>query len=185
MLEKVFENKTIRTVIKDDGIWFVAKDVALCLGYSDTNKLTRSLEDYERSTETIEICDPQNVGDTSESSFTGERFTPHYKARKTQEMTIINEAGLYHALFLSRHEEAKRFTKWVTTEVLPSIRKNGFYIKDNLTPNQVARLQQTASNYNALLKDKEYLERQVEQLDRKNDKLIEMIVQTVFKNNRR
>lgn len=99
-------------------------------------------------------------------------------------MTIINESGLYHALFLSRREEAKRFTKWVTTEVLPSIRKNGFYIKDNLTPNQVARLQQTASNYNALLKDKEYLERQVEQLDRKNDKLIEMIVQTVFKNNR-
>ena len=171
MLEKVFENKTIRTVLKDDGIWFVAKDVALCLGYSDTNKLTRSLEDYERSTETVEVCDPQNVGGSS-------------KARKTQDMTIINESGLYHALFLSRREEAKRFTKWVTTEVLPSIRKNGFYVKDDLTPNQVARLQQTASNYNALLKDKEYLERQVEQLDKKNDKLIEMIVQTVFKNRR-
>ena len=48
MLEKVFENKTIRTVIKDDGVWFVAKDVAACLGYRDANMLTRSLEDYEK-----------------------------------------------------------------------------------------------------------------------------------------
>ena len=119
MLERVFENRTIRTVIKEDGVWFVAKDVALCLGYNDTNKLTRSLEDYEKSTETVEVCDPQNVGGSS-------------KARKTQDMTIINESGLYHALFLSRRDEAKRFTKWVTTEVLPSIRKNGFYVKDRL-----------------------------------------------------
>lgn len=171
MLEKVFENKTIRTVIKDDGVWFVAKDVAACLGYRDANMLTRSLEDYEKNTETVEICDPHNVSITS-------------KARKTQDMVIINESGLYHALFLSRREEAKRFTKWVTTEVLPSIRKNGFYVKDNLTPNQVARLQQTASNYNALLKDIEHLEKQVEMLDRKNDRLVEAIVQTVFKNRR-
>lgn len=172
MLEKVFEGKMIRTVIKEDGVWFVAKDVAKCLGYSDTNKLTRSLEDYEKSTETVEVCDPQNVGGSS-------------KARKTQDMTIINESGLYHALFLSRREEAKRFTKWVTTEVLPSIRKNGFYVKDTLTPNQVARLQQTATNYTALLKDKESLEKQVEMLDRQNDKLIEAIVQTSLNKYRR
>lgn len=168
MLEKVFENKTIRTVIKDDGVWFVAKDIASCLGYKDTNKLTRSLEDYEKSTETIEVCDPQNVGVSS-------------KARKTQDLTIINESGLYHALFLSRREEAKRFTRWVTTEVLPSIRKNGFFVKDNLTPNQVARLQQTATNYTNLIKDNEVLKRQVEMLDKKNDKLVEMIVQTAFR----
>ena len=87
-------------------------------------------------------------------------------------------------IFGSKLEVAKKFKHWVTKEVLPSIRKNGFYIGEDLTPNQVARLQQTASKYNALLKDKEYLERQVEQLDRKNDKLIEMIVQTVFKNRR-
>ena len=99
-------------------------------------------------------------------------------------LVMVNEPGLYQLIFGSKLEAAERFQRWVFEEVLPSIRKNGFYIKDALTPNQVARLQQTATNYNNLLKDKEYLERQIEQLDRKNDKLIEMIVQTVFKNRR-
>lgn len=168
MLEKVFENKTIRTVIKDDGVWFVAKDVALCLGYRDANMLTRSLEDYEKGTENVEICDPHNVSITS-------------KARKAQDMIVINESGLYHSLFLSRREEAKRFTKWVTTEVLPSIRKNGFYVNDSLTPNQVARLQQTATKYSALLKDNEGLKKQVETLDKLNDRLVEKLVEVVAK----
>ena len=79
---------------------------------------------------------------------------------------LINESGMYALIFGSNLEVARKFKRWVTKEVLPSIRKNGFYVKDDLTPNQVARLQQTASNYNKVLRENEYLERQVEQLER-------------------
>ena len=176
MLEKVFENRTIRTVIKDDGIWFVAKDVASCLGYE---KLNKAIADH------VDDDDKVYIGTEKLSSETESSFDINPKDMGQRGGWLINESGMYALIFGSKLEAAKRFKRWVTKEVLPSIRKNGFYIKDDLTPNQVARLQQTASNYNALLRDKEYLERQVEQLDRKNDKLIEMIVQTVFKNNRR
>lgn len=167
MLEKVFENKTIRTVIKDDGIWFAAIDVAKCLGYKDPKSAVDKVWDNNKTT-------LNTVGGV----------LPPTTHSGNKSLIMVNEPGLYQLIFGSKLEAAERFQRWVYEEVLPSIRKNGFYIKDDLTPNQVARLQQTASNYNALLKDKEYLERQVEQLDRKNDKLIEMIVQTVFKNRR-
>lgn len=167
MLEKVFENKTIRTVIKDDGIWFAAIDVAKCLGYKDPKSAVDKVWDNNKTT-------LNTVG--------GVLPPTTYSGNKS--LVMVNEPGLYQLIFGSKLESAERFQRWVFEEVLPSIRKNGFYVKDDLTPNQLARLQQTASNYNKLLMDKEYLERQVEQLDRKNDKLIEMIVQTVFKNRR-
>lgn len=97
------------------------------------------------------------------------------------ERKIIPEWAFYMLAMKAKNEAAKKFQMKVAKEILPSIRKNGFYVKDNLTPNQLARLQQTASNYNALLKDIEHLEKQVEMLDRKNDRLVEAIVQTVFK----
>ena len=167
MLEKVFENKTIRTVIKDDGIWFAAIDVAKCLGYKDPKSAVDKVWDNNKTT-------LNTVGGV----------LPPTTSSGNKSLVMVNEPGLYQLIFGSKLEAAERFQRWVFEEVLPSIRKNGFYIKDALTPNQVARLQQTATNYNNLLKDKEYLERQIEQLDRKNDKLIEMIVQTVFKNRR-
>lgn len=172
MLEKVFENKTIRTVIKDDGIWFVAKDIAKCLGFQNP---TKALQDHVDDDDKVYL----GIGKlTSETLPSFNDINPKDMGQRGG--WLINES----LIFGSKLEVAKKFKHWVTTEVLPSTRKNGFYIKDNLTPNQVARLQQTASNYNRVLRDKEYLERQVEQLDRKNDKLIEMIVQTVFKNRR-
>lgn len=176
MLEKVFENKTIRTVIKDDGIWFVAKDVALCLGYEKPNK---AIADH------VDDDDKVYLGIGKLSSETEPSFNDiNPKDMGQRGGWLINESGMYALIFGSKLDVAKKFKRWVTKEVLPSIRKNGFYVKDNLTPNQVARLYQTASNFNKVLRDNEYLERQVEQLDRKNDKLIEMIVQTVFKNRR-
>ena len=176
MLEKVFENKTIRTVIKDDGIWFVAKDVALCLGFQNP---TKALQDH------VDEDDKVYFGTEKLSNETLASFNDiNPKDMGQRGGWLINESGMYALIFGSKLDVAKKFKRWVTKEVLPSIRKNGFYIKDDLTPNQVARLQQTASNYNKVLRENEYLERQVEQLDRKNDKLIEMIVQTVFRNRR-
>lgn len=172
MLEKVFENKTIRTVIKDDGIWFVANDVAKCLGFQNP---TKALQDH--------VDDDNGIGKLiNKTLLSFNDINPKDTGQRGG--WLINESGMYALIFGSKLGVDKKFKHWVTKEVLPSIRKNGFYIKDDLTPNQIARLQQTASNYNALLRDKEYLERQVEHLDKKNDKLIEMIVQAVFKNRR-
>lgn len=62
MLEKVFENKTIRTVIKDDGIWFPAVDVARCLGYKDPKSAVAKVWDNNKN----------------HTKYSGGRFTPHY-----------------------------------------------------------------------------------------------------------
>lgn len=94
----------LRSVIRDGEPWFVAADVAKALGYRDAEKAVRGLDDDERGT--------QIVGTPS-----GE-----------QDMTIINESGLYSVILRSRVEGAKRFKKWVTSEVLPSIRKHGAYM---------------------------------------------------------
>lgn len=93
-------------VIKDSGgePWFVAKDIAEILGYTDTQAMTRRLDEDE-----ISSC-------TDKSSGQGRRIT------------IINESGLYNAILGSNKPEAKSFKRWVTREVLPEIRKTGAYV---------------------------------------------------------
>lgn len=93
-------------VIKDSSgePWFVAKDVADILGYTDTQAMTRRLDKDE-----ISSC-------TDKSSGQGRRIT------------IINESGLYNAILGSNKPEAKSFKRWVTHEVLPEIRKTGAYV---------------------------------------------------------
>ena len=86
--------------------WFVAKDVADILGYSDTSAMCRRL-DYEEKT-TLQIS---QVGS-------------NYKTN----ILLIDESGLYNAIIGSNRPEAKAFKRWVTSEVLPSIRKHGGYI---------------------------------------------------------
>lgn len=167
MLEKVFDGKMVRTTIKEDIVWFAAIDVAKCLGYKDPKKAVQKVWDNNKTTLSV-------VGGV----------LPPTKGSGNQSLIMVNEPGLYQLIFGSKLEAAERFQKWVYEEVLPSIRKNGFYVKDNLTPNQVARLQQTATNYTNILKDNECLKRQVEMLDKKNDKLVEMIVQTAFRKQR-
>lgn len=94
-----FGKREVRTVIIDNEPWFVAKDVAGILGYSTTNRMTERLDDDEKGTR--KLC-----------TLGGD-----------QEMTIINESGLYNAILGSNKSDAKKFKKWVTAEVLPSIRK--------------------------------------------------------------
>lgn len=106
-LVKVFEkdNFKVRTIIKDNEIWFVGKDVAEALGYSDTNKAVAMHVDDE----------DKQLNDKTSSSF-GQRGA-----------TIINESGLYSLVLSSKLPTAKEFKRWVTSEVLPSIRKTGSY----------------------------------------------------------
>ena len=98
-----FEDNSIRVIEKNGEPWFVAKDIAMVLDFRDAFNATRVLDDDEWGTHIVS--------------------TPS----ANQEMTIINESGLYHLVLVSRKPEAKKFRKWVTEEVLPSIRKTGSY----------------------------------------------------------
>ena len=111
----VFNNEEfgeIRTVIIDNKPWFVGKDVAVSLGYKDTSDaLKKHVADEDKLTRCF--------------AYSGQN----------RQMYIINESGLYALIFGSKLESAKRFKHWVTSEVLPSIRKNGIYATDNVIDN--------------------------------------------------
>lgn len=95
----------VRTVTIDDEPWFAGKDVAAALGYSNTkDALARHVDTDDKR---------------------GSRITT---PSGTQEMTIINESGLYSLILSSKLPTAKKFKRWVTSEVLPAIRKTGGYI---------------------------------------------------------
>lgn len=95
----------IRTVEVDGEPWLVGKDVARALGYKDATKAAR------------ERVDAEDRGVAKMDTPSGQ-----------QEMTIINESGLYSLVLGSKLPSAKKFKRWVTSEVLPSIRKNGMYL---------------------------------------------------------
>lgn len=107
---KVFSNQEfgkIRTVTIDGELWFVGKDIAEALGYENPQKAVRTHVDEE------------DKGVT-------QMDTPGGK----QKLAIINESGLYALIFGSKLERAKQFKHWVTSEVLPSIRKTGSYLSE-------------------------------------------------------
>lgn len=112
---QIFENAEfgqVRTVTIDNEPWFVGKDVATALGYSNSRK---ALADHVQE---------DDKGVTKCDTLGGK-----------QDLTIINESGLYSLIFGSKLESAKRFKHWVTSDVLPSIRKHGVYAVDELINN--------------------------------------------------
>lgn len=119
----VFQNNefgSIRTIEKNDGVWFVAKDVADALGYEASRNAVARFVDYEDKL-------------THQISASGQM----------REMTIINESGLYSLVLSSKLESAKKFKRWVTSEVLPAIRKTGTYQKQ-LSPLEILAAQAQA-----------------------------------------
>ena len=105
----------VRVVMRDGEPWFVAKDVADVLGYSAASAMIRHLDDDEGGVSIVHTPSKNQHGE----------YEP-----VEQQMSIISESGLYHAIFNSRKEGAKEFRKWVTSEVLPSIHKTGSYNAD-------------------------------------------------------
>ena len=100
----------VRTTVIDGEPWFVGKDVATALGYSNTkDALAKHVDDDDK------------LG--SQIATSGQR----------REMTVINESGLYSLVLSSKLPTAKKFKRWVTSEVLPAIRKHGGY----MTPEKV------------------------------------------------
>ena len=109
---QLFQNEQlglIRVVMRDGEPWFVAKDVCDCLTLTDTNKACQNLDDDEKQVVTRD--------------FDSELFSES----KAQAITLVSESGLYTLVMRSNKPEAKVFRKWVTSEVLPSIRKTGGY----------------------------------------------------------
>ena len=103
---QIFNNEEfgeVRTVTKDNEPWFAATDVAKILGYRMASDLIRRIDDEDKGTHIM-------------STLGGE-----------QALSIINESGLYASILGSKLESAKRFKHWVTSEVLPSIRRTGTY----------------------------------------------------------
>ena len=106
----------IRTITDNDGIYFVGKDVAEILGYANTRKAL------------IDHVDLEDKGVTKCDTPGG-----------VQDLTTINESGLYSLVLSSKLPSAKRFKRWVTSEVLPALRRQGGYMLANAneTPEQI------------------------------------------------
>lgn len=106
-----FDSNEVRTVVVNEKPYFVGKDVAKVLGYKNTREALKYHVDNEDKKDGVAIHD--SIG-------------------RTQKPVLINESGLYSLIFSSKLDSAKRFKRWVTSEVLPQIRKQGFYMTNNL-----------------------------------------------------
>lgn len=137
-----FENNQLRTLLINDEPWFLGKDVADILEYTNTAKAIRDhVDEEDKLTERI-VLSGQN-----------------------REVIFINESGLYSLVLSSKLPSAKRFKRWVTSEVLPQIRKTGSYATPQLTGEELMT--------KALIEAKSIMERQ-------NKQIIEMKPKAIF-----
>lgn len=127
---QIFDNPEfgqVRVVEIDGEPWFVGKDIAAALGYSNTkDALSRHVDEDDKRGSQI--------------------TTPGGE----QTMTIINESGVYSLIFSSKLETANKFKRWVTAEVLPSIRKTGGYLTPAAEERLLAEFQKLADRVTAL-----------------------------------
>lgn len=98
-----FQDKQVRVLMREGDLWFVARDVCEVLDHSDTSMAIRRLDDDEKLTQTM------------------------FVSGQNREVWLVNEPGLYSLILTSRKPEAKAFKRWITHEVIPSIRKTGTY----------------------------------------------------------
>lgn len=133
---QVFNNDTlgtIRTVMVKNEPWFVGKDVAEILGY---NRPTKAIQDHVDSEDLDGIPIQDSIG-------------------RMQNTPIINESGLYSLVLSSRLPRAKEFKRWVTSEILPSLRKHGGYLvgQEEMTKEELVAKALIAAN--SILEEKE------------------------------
>lgn len=140
-----FKNNQVRTVQIDNDAWFVGKDVATILGYSQTAKAVRDhVDDDDKGVSVLDTPGGQ------------------------QRMTLINESGVYSLVFGSNLPNAKEFKRWVTKEVLPEIRKTGSFNSPQ-SPEEMLAL--TMNVTNRTVKRVESIEKDVNDL--KNNVLLD------------
>lgn len=122
----------IRGGLIEDKPYFVAMDIARALEYQDTEAMTRRLDSDE--IQNLQIVGFGNRG-----------------------VSVINESGLYNAILGSKKPQAKAFKKWITSEVLPSIRKQGYYLSPNVESTLIAELRDSNLSKDSLKKQNESL----------------------------
>lgn len=119
-----FDSQQIRTIEQEGSVWFLAADVCSALELGNTTAAIKRLDDDEVALISIKGYTPGN-----------------------DQVNFINESGLYSLILGSRKPDARRFKKWVTSEVLPEIRKTGSYtLPQFITPAQQNALQQLAAS---------------------------------------
>lgn len=129
-----FRGATVRVLADEHGEpWFVGKDVAQVLGYSDTNKAVAMHVDNE----------DKKLNDKTSSSF-GQRGA-----------TLINESGLYSLILSSKLPQAREFKRWVTSEVLPQIRRTGGYIPISDTDDEKLILAKAVGIFQRTVREKD------------------------------
>lgn len=114
---QVFENSEfgkVRTVVINDEPWFVGKDVAVALGYANARDAIATHVEDEDKVQGDGVAIRDSIG-------------------REQHPVVINESGVYALIFGSKLDSAKRFKHWITSEVLPSIRKHGAYLTPKTT----------------------------------------------------
>ena len=126
-----YQNNKVRTVDVDGEAWFVLKDVCEVLHLGTTAKVAERLDDDEKGMNQI--------------------HTPG----GTQNVTVVNESGLYHVILRSDKPEAAPFRRWVTNDVLPAIRKTGSYNAPQLTRSQLLATALIAAHEEPEEKDKQ------------------------------
>lgn len=135
----------IRTIIIDGEPWFVSADVSKSLGYARTSNM-------------IKLVDDEDKKNISSSDLEQQVYKQNYT------IGIINESGLYAAIFGSKQENAKKFKKWVTSEVLPSIRKTGTYGQPQLPQTTDGKIALLAQGHTELKAEVDELKADLESL---------------------
>ena len=155
----VFNNENfgeVRVVTIENEPWFVGKDVAIILGYKDTaDALKKHVDDEDKLTR---------------------RFAD---SGQNREMYIVNESGLYSLILSSKLQKAKEFKRWVTAEILPSIRKNGGYVNneeqfaDSFLPSETPdEVRNFVVGCLKVMKDsKQIIKRQAETIEEQNERI--------------
>ena len=139
---QVFNNPDfgeVRMTLIDGEPWFVGKDIADILGYVAARNALRDNVDEEDKM-VVQMSDIQDC--------TSEVLPDHMKGSK---ITIINESGLYSLILRSEKPEAKKFKKWITSEVIPSIRKTGSFSMKSLKPMVPSTLADYVYGFNAYI----------------------------------
>ena len=138
---QVFENNQfgqVKAIMKDGEPWFVAADVCKALGLEQVSRAMDRLDEDERGL--LKVTHPQSP-------------------TKTQEVNGVNESGLYHLVLCSTKPEARAFKRWVTHEVIPSIRKTGAY----MTPETIEKVLMNPDTIISLATQLKELQTKVEQ----------------------
>ena len=151
-----FENKNVRTLQINGEPWFVGKDVAKILGYSNPrDALAKHADEDDKNTVVI------------------------HDGGQNRKMTIINESGLYSLILSSKLPSAKEFKHWITSEVLPQIRKTGKYAPKPLSREEL--LAKAVLEADTMIKEqKELIEQKTKELEEKNNKLEEQKPKVIF-----